>query len=145
MPISIDQTDLEHWAERDRLHVGLRWKSEFKDGEMIADWWDEDAAQMFEDGFFSTKGHVLGRMINDAALHTSVYEYCRTMGMLPEDPTVACCECGGRFIAPRITKLERQSFTCFDCVEEYRKNQPKAYDPKDWRNWLRSSRRFQEA
>jgi hypothetical protein len=37
------------WEERDRLHVHA-----FQDDEnrTVAEWWDDDARQMFEDGFF---------------------------------------------------------------------------------------------
>ena len=64
---------LTKWEERDRLHIGIV----DKETEQIsyADWWDEDARQMFEDGFFvSGKGQ--------AAFENSVLDYAEDMGIL---------------------------------------------------------------
>ena len=58
---------VEVWEERDRLHIGL-----LSNGHYIADWWDDDARQMFEDGFFER-----GRN-----LESSVIAYARQMGLL---------------------------------------------------------------
>lgn len=52
-------TNLEVWEERDRLHISLE-----SGDATIAEWWDDDARQMFEDGFF-----------NRSSLHESVVEY----------------------------------------------------------------------
>ena len=58
------------WEERDRLHIGIVDKA--TEQISYADWWDEDARQMFEDGFFkSGKG-----------LENSVLEYAEEMGIL---------------------------------------------------------------
>lgn len=47
----LDDGDLlvEVWEERDRLSVRV---DDNKTGCLIAEWWDDDARQMFEDGFF---------------------------------------------------------------------------------------------
>lgn len=44
-----DDVRVEVWEERDRLHIGIQNKDT---GEYLISWWDEDARQMFEDGFF---------------------------------------------------------------------------------------------
>jgi len=144
--ITIDQTNLDVWAERDRVHIALRQEdgSEFKDGPIIAQWWDEDAQQMFEDGFFSSDGVIMGRIINPRPLHTSVFKYCETMGLLPEDPRIACSECGSKYIRKRLPKGS-DGFTCEYCIEQWQKDNPKAFDPAQWRRMLRSARTFQEA
>ena len=44
---------VEAWQERDRLGI---WITDNRNEKTIAEWWDDDARQMFEDGFF--KGGV---------------------------------------------------------------------------------------
>ncbi len=56
------------WEERDRLHIGIQ---EVDSGEYIAEWWDDDARSMFEDGFFKS-----GR-----GLKESVIDYAARMGL----------------------------------------------------------------
>lgn len=68
-PPTRDHVRVEVWEERDRLHIGIQDK---ESGNYYASWWDEDARQMFEDGFFkSGKG-----------LENSVLEYAEEMGIL---------------------------------------------------------------
>jgi hypothetical protein len=57
------------WQERDRMHIEV---VDNETDQTIAEWWDDDARQMFEDGFF-----VAGRGFKD-----SVFEYCRSMGLI---------------------------------------------------------------
>lgn len=144
MIVTIDRTNLDVWAERDRTHIALRLVdgSEFKDGPIIAEWWDEEAHEMFEQGFFTAKGVIMGRLINPRPLHESVYEYCKSVGLLPEDPRVRCCDCGGTFTRKRKHK---GNFKCEYCVEQHRKDNPDAHTAAEWRSWLRSARTFQEA
>jgi hypothetical protein len=66
------QVRIERWEERDRLHIGIQDK---ETGDYLADWWDDDARQMFEDGFF-----VAGK--GQAAFENSVLEYAEDMGIL---------------------------------------------------------------
>lgn len=54
------------WEERDRLHINLTGT----DGTDL-DWWDDDARQMFDDGFFEAR-----------RLDDSVIEYARERGLL---------------------------------------------------------------
>lgn len=147
--LPIGMTDLEYWQERDRLHVALKWKSgEFKDGKVIAEWWDEDATSMFEGGFFSTKGHVLGRLLKDGPLHESVYAYCEEMGILPADPRLRCADCSEFFVirsGHRVTKRDREYFQCEYCVENDQKARPTELTAAQWRRALESAKRFEEA
>lgn len=64
-----DQVRVEVWEERDRLHIGIQDK---ETGDYYASWWDDDAREMFEDGFFKS-----GR-----GLENSVLEYAEDMGIL---------------------------------------------------------------
>lgn len=68
--LSRAEVDVAVWEERDRLHIIIRDK---KTGQRtIAEWWDDDALQMFEDGFFK-RGVELKR---------SVIAYAEEMGLL---------------------------------------------------------------
>jgi hypothetical protein len=68
--LSRSEVDVDVWEERDRLSIVIRDK---KTGQRtIAEWWDDDARQMFEDGFF--KGGV--------ELKRSVIAYAEEMGLL---------------------------------------------------------------
>lgn len=58
---------VDTWEERDRLHIHLTGT----DGTDVS-WWDDDARQMFEDGFFQRQPR----------LEESVIEYAREMGLL---------------------------------------------------------------
>lgn len=60
---------VEVWEERDRLHIGIQDKDT---GGYYVSWWDEEARQMFEDGFFKR-----GRDLKE-----SVLDYAESMGIL---------------------------------------------------------------
>jgi len=55
------------WEERDRLHIKLTGTDDTD-----LNWWDDDARQMFEDGFFKSQPD----------LEESVIEYARERGLL---------------------------------------------------------------
>ncbi len=59
---------VEVLEERDRLHIGIQ---DNKTGDYIASWWDDDARQMFEDGFFKSR-----------RLKESVLDYAEEVGLL---------------------------------------------------------------
>jgi len=67
--IPIEQTTLETWFERDRAHVGLR---NAQTDAPILSFWDEDVAELVEDGF-----------LNPRDWHGSLYEYAVYLGVLP--------------------------------------------------------------
>ncbi|MGH9317729.1 MAG: hypothetical protein ACRD1P_11570 [Thermoanaerobaculia bacterium] len=64
------EVDVAVWEERDRLHIHIRDKKTQQ--RTIAEWWDDDARQMFEDGFFKS-----GR-----DLERSVLDYAEEMGLI---------------------------------------------------------------
>jgi hypothetical protein len=68
--LSIDETELLTWFERDRAHVELRNKL---DDSTIVEWWDEDVAEAIEDG-----------SLNPRDYHSTAYGYAEVCGMLPE-------------------------------------------------------------
>ncbi|MDP2729115.1 MAG: hypothetical protein Q8O55_01375 [Dehalococcoidales bacterium] len=67
-----DQVRVEDWSERDRRHIGIQ---VIETGEYLAGWWDEDAEQMFVDGFFKSG-------LGERAFEDSVLEYAEDMGIL---------------------------------------------------------------
>jgi len=61
------------WFERDRAFVRIQ---ERATGEYLAEWWDEDAVQMFEDGFFE-RGKKFERSVIDYADSFGISPYPR--------------------------------------------------------------------
>ena len=75
-PMTLMDTYLSVWQERDRLHIRLSRKS---DDKTLVEWWDDEAREAIEDGFLSMKGMILGRLGSNppqgCPLHQSAYEY----------------------------------------------------------------------
>lgn len=67
-----DDVRVEVWEERDRLHIGIQVK---ETGAYIDSWWDDNAREMFEDGFFKQ-----GR-----GLKESVLAYAEDVGLLARE------------------------------------------------------------
>jgi len=67
--LSRDDVRVEVWEERDRLHIGIQNK---ETGEYLASWWDDEAREMFEQGFFE----------RGPRLKESVLSYAEEMGIL---------------------------------------------------------------
>lgn len=73
---------IDTWQERDRLSVVVTDK---RNDKTIAEWWDDDVRQMFEDGFF--KGSMggerqLGMEKPSSVFVNSVYDYLESIGKL---------------------------------------------------------------
>ncbi len=64
-----DDVRVELWEERDRLHIGIQDK---ETGDYYVSWWDDEARQMFEDGFFKRAPN----------LEESVLDYAEEIGIL---------------------------------------------------------------
>ena len=64
-----DDVRVKLWEERDRLHIGIQDK---ETGDYYMSWWDDEARQMFEDGFFKRRPN----------LEESVLDYAEEMGFL---------------------------------------------------------------
>ena len=72
----LDDVILNTWEERDRLHVALYLrKGEDDQGELVAEWWDGDCHQMFEDGFLKRSGRPGKLSDNDVELARSALDY----------------------------------------------------------------------
>lgn len=75
--ISIEDTNLTVWEERDRLHIALYLKSDEKLDDPLLDLWDEAAREAFEDGFLKA-GWLKDE---DPTLKASAFKYAKEMGM----------------------------------------------------------------
>ncbi len=71
-----DDVRVEVWEERDRLHIGIQDK---ETGDYYASWWDDEARQMFEGGFFKRRPN----------LEESVLDYAEEMGILAKESSEA--------------------------------------------------------
>jgi hypothetical protein len=88
---------VEMWEERDRLHIGIQDK---ETGEYIASWWDDEAREMFEQGFFK-RGPKLAE---------SVLDYAEEVGLLaPTQPGQTRTKATARvyFVGPCKVSLGR--------------------------------------
>lgn len=63
-----ENLELHTWFERDRAHVELR---DRVTDETIVEWWDDEVAQMVEDGFLNPKDYK-----------GSAIEYARSVGII---------------------------------------------------------------
>ena len=68
--LSIGNTELLTWFERDRAHVELRNKL---DDSTVVEWWDGDVAEAIEDG-----------SLDPRQFHSTAYAYADVCGLLPD-------------------------------------------------------------
>lgn len=66
------------WAERDRMGI---WITDKHSDKAIAEWWDEDAREMFDQGFFKP-GDIRQQTITGRAFEDSVLDYAESVGIL---------------------------------------------------------------
>ena len=70
------------------------WVTDVKTDKTIAEWWDDDARQMFEGGFFKP-GDIRGQTIVGAAFEESVLDYLEDTGVLAKSSASAKAEVSG--------------------------------------------------
>ena len=66
------------WVERDRIGI---WITDKRTDKTIAEWWDEDAQEMFEQGWFKP-GDIRHQTITGRAFEESVLDYAESVGLL---------------------------------------------------------------
>ena len=112
---------VEVWEERDRLHIGIQDRIH---GNYYANWWDDEARQMFEDGFFKS-----GKQLEE-----SVLDYAESVGLIA----------GGKYLAQTIELLAStegdpiRKFCCRQCGECAPKELLEEGRFLDRISWLRS-------
>ncbi|MDD4985064.1 MAG: DUF192 domain-containing protein [Dehalococcoidales bacterium] len=74
---------VDTWQERDRLGI---WLTDKRTNKVIAEWWDDGARQMFEDGFFKP-GMIRQQAITGHDFEESVMAYAESVGILT--PTIS--------------------------------------------------------
>lgn len=73
-----DDVEVGTWTERDRIGI---WLTDRRTGRVVAEWWDEDAREMFEQGWFKP-GDVRNQSITGRAFEESVLDYAESVGIL---------------------------------------------------------------
>lgn len=82
--VTLKETRLSIWQERDRLSIGLIDTRNGAEREIVT-FWDVAAGEAITDGLLSHKA-ILGRLSeNDQVLKESLFEYARDNGMLDAD------------------------------------------------------------
>jgi hypothetical protein len=76
---SRDDVTVDAWSERDRLGI---WITDNRTDEIIAEWWDEDAHEMFEHGFFEPGVPRYSWEEPSRAFVDSVLDYAEHAGLL---------------------------------------------------------------
>jgi hypothetical protein len=76
-----DEVEIGTWVERDRIGI---WLTDKGTGKTVAQWWDEDAREMFEQGWFKP-GDIRRQTITGRAFEESVLDYAESMGLLAGD------------------------------------------------------------
>jgi uncharacterized membrane protein (UPF0127 family) len=72
------EVEIGTWAERDRIGI---WLTDKRTGKTVTEWWDEDAREMFEQGWFKP-GDIRHQTITGRAFEESVLDYAESVGLL---------------------------------------------------------------
>jgi uncharacterized membrane protein (UPF0127 family) len=73
-----NDVEIGTWAERDRMGI---WITDKRTGKSVAEWWDKDAQEMFEQGWFKP-GDIRHQTITGRAFEESVLDYAEHTGVL---------------------------------------------------------------
>jgi len=74
-----DEVKVDAWQERDRTGI---WLTDRRTDKVIAEWWDEDAREMFEQGFFKPGVPQRTTEKPSRAFVDSVLDYAESVGLL---------------------------------------------------------------
>jgi len=85
-----DDVEIGTWAERDRIGI---WITDKRMGKTIAEWWDEDAREMFDQGWFKP-GDIRHQTITGRAFEESVLDYAESVGIIA----------GSKYLAQTVRK-----------------------------------------
>lgn len=84
-----EDVEVDSWSERDRLGI---WIVDLRTDKTIAEWWDNEARQMFEDGFFKPAAWIKGQTLWGAEFRDSVLDYAEETGILAKRSSVVGSE-----------------------------------------------------
>ena len=74
-----DDVTVQSWQERDRLGI---WLTDNRTDKTFAEWWDDEARQMFEDGFFKPGVPRYATEKPGRGFVESVLDYAESVGLL---------------------------------------------------------------
>lgn len=114
--VSINNTKIDTWFERDRSYVGLI-DNETED--TIIEWWDEEVQQAVEDGFLNPKDY-----------HSSAVEYANHLGLNESDINEAFK------VGDKVTGIQG--------VDGGRRGTVKGYGPVDSGRELKNQERYRD-
>jgi uncharacterized membrane protein (UPF0127 family) len=83
------EVEIGTWAERDRIGI---WLTDKRTGKTVAEWWDEDAREMFDQGWFKP-GDIRRQTITGRAFEESVLDYAENVGLIAG---------GGKYLAQTV-------------------------------------------
>jgi len=106
-----DDVTVQSWQERDRLGI---WITDNRTDKTFAEWWDDEARQMFEDGFFKPGVPRYATEKPSKEFVESVLDYAESVGLLASS---------GKYLASTINLLAKtegdplRKFCCRQCGE----------------------------
>jgi uncharacterized membrane protein (UPF0127 family) len=74
-----DDVDVDSWVERDRIGI---WVVDLRTDKTIAEWWDEEAREMFDQGFFKPAAWIKNQTLWGKEFRESVLDYLEHTGVL---------------------------------------------------------------
>jgi len=80
-----EEASVESFSERDRIGI---WIEDRRTNKTIVEWWDDDARQMFEDGFFKPGIPQMSWEKPSTQFINSVLDYAEEMGFLAKEKDV---------------------------------------------------------
>jgi len=101
-----EDVTVDSWVERDRIGI---WVTDNRTGETIAEWWDNEAREMFEQGFFKEADYTRHQKLIGRDFEESVKDYLEGLDVLASAgveylPQTKTTELNGL----RITKAYKQ-------------------------------------
>ena len=74
-----EDVTVDSWVERDRIGI---WVTDMNTGETVAEWWDDEAREMFKNGFFEEADYIRGQKLIGKRFEDSVKGYLEDTGVL---------------------------------------------------------------
>ena len=77
-----DDVTVGSWSERDRLGI---WLVDKRNQQTVTEWWDDNARQMFDDGFFKPATYSAAGTLGGPEFIDSVLDYAESVGILAKE------------------------------------------------------------
>ena len=76
---------VDSWVERDRIGI---WITDLRTSKTIAEWWDDEARAMFDEGFFKPATFTRSGELGGREFIESVLDYAESVGLLAKEGSV---------------------------------------------------------